>query len=253
MALQQITHIEGLEGYENVDLQNDTNPGVTQITFWVKSEELPGETALQGKVVRQNFVWIRKVINLGNLIVERRIKDKVVFDTTTQSWKVKVLAAGRASDGTPISDISRYPNEWNHFARNAKEEEAGTPISLLFKNDPSRAEMYKAYHVKTIEQLSACSETHIQTIGLGAREDISKAKAYLARLSSMAPSIALDAKLNEKDEMIAKLQAQLDDLSGKLTQVLTTQLETDAPTVDKAKRKRSTKQTENFETIEGTL
>jgi hypothetical protein len=71
----------------------------------------------------------------------------------------------------------------------------------------------------------------------------------------MAPSIALDAKLNEKDEMIAKLQAQLDDLSGKLTQVLTTQIEEGSPpTAEKAKRSRTRKTTnENFETIEGTL
>lgn len=253
MALQPITHIEGLDAFENVDLQNDTNPGVNQITFSVKSEELPGESAKEGRISRKNFVWIKKVINLGNLIVERRIRDVVEFNQETQTWKVKMLAKGRTSDGTPVSDIARYPNEWNLFAKSAKEEEVGTPLSALFKNDPSRVEMYRAHYIKTVEQLAACSDTHTQTIGMGARDDSNRARAYLARIDQLAPSIAIEAKINEKDEMIAKMQAQIADLTSKLTQVLTTQLEGGSPpTAEKAKRSR-TRKPENFETIEGTL
>jgi len=249
--LKQITNIEGLTDFESVELQNDTDPSVPQITFWVKSEEMPAKSAEAGRIVRENYVWIRKIINLGNSILERRIKDKVKFDPATQSWKVLQLVKGKTSDGIPLSDIARYPDAWNHFARSAKEEEIGTPIAILFKNDPARADTYKANYIRTVEQLSACSETHIQALGLGAREDVNAAKAYLARINQLAPSIALDAKLREKDDMISRLQAQLDDLSGKLTQVLSNQIEGDsAPIVEKAKRGRPRK-TETFESTEG--
>lgn len=239
MGLEKVTNIEGFDGFTASDMPNDTNPGVTQVRFFVKAEEMPFESAQKGEIVRRNFVWIEKVINLGNLIVTRRIVDNVEF--VDGSWKVKKVAEGKYSDGNPVSDILRYPDEWNHFARSAKEEEFGTPIITMFKNDPSRAEWYKAHYIKTVEQLAACSQTHIDTLGLGAREDVAKAKAHLDKLRNLSPSIAIEAKLAEKDSQINTLSSQVADLTAKLTTLLESKIENfqqpDAP-IAKPKRGR---------------
>lgn len=232
--LKEFTGIEGLSGFEALDLINDTDPGVTQIVFDVKTEEMPALSEKEGQIVRHNFVWITKTINCGNLIVSRRIYDKVEFDKTENKWKVLKV-------GKPESDILKYPEQWNAFARGTTDIEIGTPLLLLFRTDPSRAEFYKSKYISTIEQLAACTQSHIETLGMGALEDVKRAKAYMSKLQEMAPGIQANGRLSELERENNSLKAQLADLSDKLTQLLTRELEADTPAPIK-KRGRKAKE-----------
>lgn len=210
--LEKVTHIEGLDAYDDVEVYDDTPPGVTQVNFEVRSEEMPFLSAKEGKIVRNNFIWIRKVMDLGRSILERRIYDSVEFDEITQKWKIKKLAV--------MSDIRRYPESWNAFMRGASAESIGTPISLIFKNDPSRAEMYKTKGIHSIEQLASLTDSHIQELGMGIGSDREKAKNYMLRIEQQAPKLALDSLVEEKDRQIASLEAKLSDLTDKFTKFM---------------------------------
>lgn len=220
--------IDGYDGLDEEALLDDTDPTATQITFDVKSEVMPYKSDQEGKIIRENYVWIKKVINLGNSIVERRIKDKVEFNTETNKWKVNRLA--------PVSDIKTYPEQWNAFCRNANQGDIGTPLSLIFKNDPTLVEMYKAKYITSLEQLAACSDADLQMLGMGAREHKAKARQYLEKIKELAPSIATSNALEEKDRKIASLESRISDLSDKLTQLLSAALEEKKPRKTKTNR-----------------
>ncbi len=215
MALEKITYIEGLDSsYEDIELMNDTPLGVTKVKFFLKSEDMPFLSEKEGRVIRKNFVWIEKIINLGNLIIQRRCKDIVEYDENTGKWAVRKLASGMESD------IKLYNNEWNAFARGASSDIIGTPLEFLFKNDPSKVEGYKAKHVHTIEQLSQFSDVHIQDVGFGTRQDVEMAKYYMKKIQEQAPAIELNNKFEEKDSEIRYLKNQLNETIAMMNRVM---------------------------------
>lgn len=227
--LQKMTEIEGLEAFEDVRLANDTNPGATQIEFSVQSEEMPALTAAEGKIVRKNFVWITKRVNLGSLVYQRRIKDKVIYDEETKRWKVLKLAE-------PKSDIAMYPQEWNAFARGTQGDVVGTPLSMIFPTDPAKVEHYKSLHIKTIEQLWSQKDIGPEMLPMGGRADIAKAGAFLERARGDANGNAASLEIKKLAERLQIAEAQNRDLTEKLTQVLQAQLEV-RPKVKKPKTK----------------
>lgn len=211
--LEKNTQIEGLEAYDDVEVYDDTPPGVTQVKFELLAEEMPYLTAQAGHIVRKNFVWITKVMDLGRTVLNRRIYDSVEYDDVNQKWKVRKL-------GNP-SDIKRYPDQWNAFTRGTKLEDIGTPLSILFKTDPARAEMYKSRGIYSLEQLAAMSDTNCQDLGMGAKADRERALSRLEKINAQAPRLMLDTMMEEKDKKIEDLNKKVDALLLQLNKVMT--------------------------------
>lgn len=218
----QEMHIEGLKAGQDFTLQDDTPPEGVQVSFSVVSETVRNqETKLPE---RKNFVYYNYSYELGRSSGRRRIRDKVKFNEATGEWEVLELARKG-------SDILRFRNEWNAFFRGVSVETLGTPLDILFPNDPSRVAFYKTHQVHSIERLSGLPEHDLANLGMGAREDQQKAKRYRERLQAAAPSIALEAAMTEmrkENETMRRenesLKEQLLDLSDKLTQVLQAQI-----------------------------
>lgn len=211
--LQKTTEIEGLDSFENVDSPDDTNPGAMQVSFELISEEMPYLTSQSGKIERRNFVQVKEVINLGNLINVRRIKDDVYFDTEQKRWKVKKLDPA-------MSDIKKYPDAWNHFARGNTGMLIGTPLLMLFRHDPSRIEQYHAIHIRSVEQLGALTDANCDGLFMGAKKDREDARFYLRRIAEAAPSIEINNKFEELERSNKLLAKQNAELTQKLTQLL---------------------------------
>lgn len=218
--LERVTHIEGLDAFEDHDLSDDTSPGAMICRFFVQAMEMPFLTAEKGEIVYQNKLLVERIWHLGAFRVVRPIKDTVVYDEEKAKWIVKKLAPG------DLSDIRKNPNEWNAFNRNVKLSDPGVPLTLLFKNDPARAASYKKYGIESVEQLATLNHSDQQSIGRGVQQDVEAAKIYLDKMKKNAPSIELNSKLEEKDRQIISLQNQLADLSSKLTELLKADLET---------------------------
>lgn len=219
MSLEKITHIEGLEAFESHELFDDTRPDSVLCRFFVKKEEMPFLTAQEGRLIEHNFVYVEREWELGRSKYARRVRDHIKFDEVDKKWKVIKLAEGKRSD------IARNPQEWNAFFRNAKDNEIGTPLSLLFKNDPSRVAVYERYGITTIDRLAMVNPTDIDSIGMGAREDQERAKAYIERTKKDSGSTQLNHKLEMVTEENQSLRAQMAELEAKLNEVLRSQIE----------------------------
>lgn len=217
--LEKTTHIEGLvDDFHDVELLDDTSPYKVLTKFHVVSEEMPFLSAQEGRVIRKNFVYITHTWELGRTSISERIKDTVVFDEGTKKWKITMLAPGEQSD------IRRFPEAWNSFARNASEDDLGTPLMLLFKNDPSRVEHYKAYHITTVERLAGMNPSDLENMGMGARGDSERARSYLARAQGNADKTAATYQIDMVVQENQSLRSQVEDLSSKLSQLLEAQL-----------------------------
>jgi hypothetical protein len=219
MALEKVTHIEGLSAHEDHELFDDTRPDSVLCRFFVKREEMPFATAQEGRLITQNFIYVERQWELGRSCYARRIRDHVAWNEALQKWEIKKLAEGSRSD------IKRNPDEWNAFYRNAADNEVGTPLSLLFKNDPSRVEVYSRYGINTIDRLAALNATDIDSIGMGARDDQSRARAYIERAKTDAGGTQLNHRLELAEAQNETLQRQLKDMEAKLTEVLQAQVQ----------------------------
>lgn len=210
-------YIEGAEeAYDQAtELPNDTNPADVRASFHVEAVYQPFLSEQQGKRITKNVIFIKEIINLGNLINYFPIYDEVKFEDG--KWKVVKFAVQ--------SHIKRHPKEWNAFVKGTTEDVLGTPLSTLFRHDPSKVETYKFYHITTVEHLAACTQAHIDGLGFGARADVEKAKAFLDRSREAMTGGDIAASLQEKDRQIAMLKAQHEDLVKKMTEYMTRERE----------------------------
>lgn len=209
MALKKITNIEGLDdAFEDLEIGgDDTSPDASQFWFDVVSEELPAESAKENRVIRKNFIYWHMIKDLGQTYLRRRIKDDVVFDQTKKQWVIKKLAHN--------SYIKRFPEEWNAFMKGVKVDDYGTPLSLLFRHDPSKVMAYQARHITTVDRLAALTQTEMDMIGMGAQEDVQAAKKFLSATHESASATEAQYLLEEQKKENEYLQSQLRDLQQK--------------------------------------
>ena len=214
--MEQLPHIEGLDEFTDHDLsmENDTPPDAIIVWFDVVKEYMPFLSEQSGERVYQNFVHRFYIKELGYSSGSRRIKDLVAYDKETERWRVKKLAtAGQ-------SDIKKFPHEWNKFFNGNTGEISGTPIDLLFKHDPARADMYKVNHIDSIERLAGLSDGDCQRGGMGWLDDRTRARTFLAKARENAGGIQNVSRIQKLEEENQTLKSTVKDLMEKLDIVL---------------------------------
>jgi hypothetical protein len=227
----QNIEIEGLDSSTvGGELPADTNPGAVQTVFRL-------EAVRQGDGSVKNVIYVERRMHLGAFVNVRPINDEVEFDSEAKKWKVKKIYSQivPGPDGPmPMSDIKRNPLEWNAFVRGTSQDDIGTPLEFLFKNDPAKVAQYKYFHITSLEALAAQSDTAISQLPMGASFDRNAARNKLETIKAAAPSVMMNNRLEEKDRQIETLSSQVSDLSAKLTALLNKELG-----LDEAPKKRS--------------
>jgi hypothetical protein len=95
-------------------------------------------------------------------------------------------------------DKRRFKVQWEAFECGETAMPTGTPLSIIFPHNPEIIENLKHDKIFTVENLSALNDTQIGNIGLGGRQFVDKAKAFLA--SSTDERIkALEEALSKKE------------------------------------------------------
>lgn len=119
-------------------------------------------------------------------------------------------------------DVARFPRQWQAFQAGQKQEAEGSPLSLLFPDNPAAVDNLRHLGFQTIEQLAGANDTAIQNIGLGGREFQGKARAYLAAADKGKDFHTLAARLEQlelsgkaKDDRIAALEVALAEAQEK--------------------------------------
>lgn len=101
-------------------------------------------------------------------------------------------------------DQQRFSRRWQAYQEGRQELPAGTPLSILFPNNPEVVENLKYDKIFVVEQLAALNDTQIGNIGLGGRQFVDKAKAFLAAASN---GKGLQEMFAEIDQMAANIKA----------------------------------------------
>ena len=113
-------------------------------------------------------------------------------------------------------DTMRFRQQWARYRDGQTQDVEGSPLSVLFPNNPEIVENLKYYRLSTVEQLAALNDTQIQNIGIGGRQFYEAAKKYLAAADkgkdfhALAKSVdQLQRDMQAKDVKIAALEAAL--------------------------------------------
>jgi hypothetical protein len=153
----------------------DDDEGVTA-TFFVKEEVMPFLSQQQGKEVKEKKQYVRIVVKGNSLNV-------VIRPVTEQ-------------------DRRRFPFSWQQFERGEDQSKRGTALQELFDADSEIVPHYHSQNVFTLEDLAQVSDSNLQSLGAGARENRLKAKEYLTKVGTanaeMARMAARIAELEKK-------------------------------------------------------
>lgn len=95
----------------------------------------------------------------------------------------------------------RFQRQWQNFEKGQADVLSGTPLNLLFPNEPGTILTLNGFNVFTVDQLAALTDTAMGNIPMG-RTLADRAKAYLGTASG-------GAQFHQMQEQIAALTAQL--------------------------------------------
>jgi hypothetical protein len=108
------------------------------------------------------------------------------------------------------ADQHRFRRQWSLFLQGRLQVPDGTPIDLLFPNNPAAADNLRAFGVYTIQQLAELSAHGLDRIGMGGQEYKNMAVRYLENATSGAAFIQMQEQLQKKDQEITVLNQKLE-------------------------------------------
>ena len=119
-----------------------------------------------------------------------------------------------------VQDQRRFPTQWSQFKENHQQIPDGTPVDLLYNDQPSIAAMLRGHGVHTVEQLAELSAPAIENIGMGCQTYVNNAQKYLQMANKGVGAAQLRRELEDRDRQIMtltntveKLKTQLDKMS----------------------------------------
>lgn len=164
------------------------------VVFYSKAVENPAKSLAAGRRICENQVYVRiQTPGEGLNIIDRPVTD---------------------------SDKMRFRGAWSAFLQNRQHIPEGTPIDLLFPNNPAFAENLRALGVYTIEQCANLSANAIDNIGRGGQECVNRAKKYLESSNSAVPFHQLQKEVEEYKSIIRTQTHQIEQLKVQLDKMM---------------------------------
>lgn len=113
-------------------------------------------------------------------------------------------------------DRRRFPRHWQAFQEGREATPAGTPLAILFPNNPEVVENLKYDKIFVVEQLAALNDTQIGNIGLGGRQFVDRAKAFLDQANNGKGLQDMFAEIDQMSASIKALQKKNEALEAAL-------------------------------------
>lgn len=133
--------------------------------------------------------------------------------------KINVAGDSRSEWDRPVkdSDKQRFADKWEAYQ--AKQSQLGNQVLLedagIFNE--ARIRIYKSFNIETVNQLAGMSDGFISQVGMGTRDDVKKANAWLQEQATKHNEQELNRALTNADDRIQQLEAQIRDLTIKLS------------------------------------
>lgn len=157
------------------------------VQFYTDALELKAESEKQGRPIFKDMPFVRIIVpGDTNNIIER------VADET---------------------DKHRFPNAWAKYQNSEAKANEGTPLEQWPQITRSLLKECKYFEIHTVEALSNISDAHVAKLGMGFGDLRTKAKAWLEAAAGTAQITAQAAENAQLKQMLADLQAQINDIS----------------------------------------
>ena len=132
-------------------------------------------------------------------------KDRLYISITIPGSREATVRVAHAGD------LDRFPEHYARFKNRVEEPQEGTPLKEWPMITRSMAEELSFLNVKTVEQLAGMTDTHAGKFmsGYQLKQD---AKEWLERTKKDVSEVKLQKELDQRDEVIAKMQAQIEEL-----------------------------------------
>jgi hypothetical protein len=114
------------------------------------------------------------------------------------------------------SDKRRWPIQWAQFQQNKQQIPEGTPIGMLFPDQPSIAAMLTASNVHTIEQCADLSGDAIDNVGMGAQKYVNAAQKYLEIANKGVGIAQMRSELESRDRDIKVLTSAVENMKAEI-------------------------------------
>lgn len=112
----------------------------------------------------------------------------------------------RGPNGEPGEDYSlRFPREYAAFKKGEERAAIGTPIEEWTAISRSRAAELKSSNIFTVEEYADVQDGQLVKLGMGAREEREKARAFISTAKDGADVGAMAAELARLKELVEKL------------------------------------------------
>lgn len=131
---------------------------------------------------------------------------------------VRIVIAGD-SKSSPVhkvnqSHIDRWPDHYRAFKQGHEAPIEGTPLNQWPSISASQAAELKALNIHTVEALAQLPDTGIQRIGMGGRELVKKAVAFLEAAKDTAAAQKYAAENERLRNDVEMLQQQIKELAS---------------------------------------
>lgn len=180
---------------------------------------LPGMQQEDDKALVVEFFVGKKLLGAKSTEAGREIfedREFVKIQIKGQDKQVVIREVGNA-------DRQKYPFAYQQFQHQKPAAVVGTPIEQLPGMGPSQAHNLKGINLRTVEDLANVSdENTLQRIGMGARDLVNRAKAWLTQSAPKAVELEQEnARLRQemaerdrkRDEEMAEMREQLASLT----------------------------------------
>jgi hypothetical protein len=149
------------------------------------------------------------------------------FNAIEENHYVKINVPGdtKTQWDRPVreEDKQRFSKQWQAYEAKLDQFGTDTLIDEAPFLDPGRVNNYKKFNVFTIKQLANLVDGMANNIGMGTREDVKKARAWMAAQSAKATEEKLLKELDSRDEIILQQGEQIKELSAKLENFISSQ------------------------------
>lgn len=109
----------------------------------------------------------------------------------------------------------RWPEHYAQFKAGNENPIVGTPLEQWPVLSASKVAELKAMNIRTVEDLSALTDSQIQNIGMGGRELVAQASAFIDAAKGNAGLEKLAAENSRLSDEVEMLKKQIQDLGAK--------------------------------------
>lgn len=169
------------------------------VQFYTDALELKAESEKQGRPIFKDMPFVRIIVPGDTNNIIERVADE--------------------------NDKQRFPNAWAKHQNSEAKANEGTPLEQWPQITRSLLKECKYFEIHTVEALSNISDAHVAKLGMGFGELRTKAKAWLEAAAGTAQITAQAAENAQLKQMLADLQAQINDISETKTRRKKEQIE----------------------------